>query len=42
LELAELLIRRGAPVQETDAEPWATPVAWARRMNHGEILKLLD
>jgi ankyrin repeat protein len=42
LEMAEVLIARGAPVEEPDAEPWATPIAWAKRMNHNQILSLLD
>jgi len=37
-ELAELLIARGAPAVEVDAEPWASPVAWARKMKHEAIL----
>jgi Ankyrin repeat len=41
-ELVELLIRRGAPVREKDAEAWATPEAWARKMNHPEILAILE
>jgi ankyrin repeat protein len=41
-ELVELLIRRGAPVREQDAEPWATPVAWAQKMGHREIQSLLE
>ncbi len=28
-KLVELLISRGAPADEPDAEPWATPKAWA-------------
>ena len=37
-ELAELLIAHGAPANEPDAEPWATPLAWAierRLRDHG-------
>ena len=30
-KLVELLIARGAPMDEPDAEPWATPQAWARK-----------
>ncbi len=30
-ELVELLIARGAPMHEPDAEPWATPKAWAEK-----------
>ena len=41
-ELAELLISRGAPIDEIDAEPWATPRVWAAKMQHGQILSLLD
>lgn len=41
-ELAELFITRGAPIEETDAEPWATPITWARKMNHMAILQLLQ
>ena len=33
-ELAELLIMRGAPVDEPDAESWATPKAWAEKAHH--------
>jgi ankyrin repeat protein len=40
-KLAELLIARGAPVDEPDAEPWATPKAWAGKMRHDAILALL-
>ena len=41
-ELVELLIHHGAPVREKDAEPWAMPEAWARKMNHDEILAVLE
>jgi ankyrin repeat protein len=41
-QLAETLIARGAPVDEPDAEPWATPKAWAEKMKHEAILKLLS
>jgi hypothetical protein len=39
--MAELLIERGAPVHEPDAEPWATPEAWAKKMKHEAILAAL-
>jgi ankyrin repeat protein len=42
LELAEVLIKRGALIEEPYTEPWATPIAWARRMNHSQVLALLD
>jgi ankyrin repeat protein len=41
-ELVKLLLRRGAPANEPDAEPWATPSAWARKMNHPDIVTLLE
>ena len=41
LKLAELLIQRGAPVHENDAEPWATPEAWAAKMKHDAVLAAL-
>jgi ankyrin repeat protein len=40
-ELAELLISRGAPVEEPDAEPWAQPKAWAQKMKHADVLAVL-
>jgi len=40
-ELAELLIARGAPVSEPGAEPWATPLAWAKKMGHAVIERRL-
>jgi ankyrin repeat protein len=36
--LVELLILRGAPINEPDAEPWATPKSWAQKMNHQAVL----
>ncbi len=38
-ELVELLIARGAPVDEPDAEPWATPKAWAQKKGHAALLQ---
>jgi ankyrin repeat protein len=40
-ELVELLIARGAPVNELDAEPWATPRAWAEKMEQDAVLAVL-
>jgi ankyrin repeat protein len=40
-ELVELLIARGAPVYEPDAEPWATPRAWAEKMEQDSVLAVL-
>jgi len=42
IELVKLLLSRGAPAHEPDAEPWATPIAWARKMNQNAILLLLE
>jgi hypothetical protein len=38
-EMVELLVARGAVVEEPDAEPWATPRAWARKMGHSGALR---
>jgi ankyrin repeat protein len=40
-EMVELLIGRGAPVHEPDAEAWAQPLAWATKMGHVAIAGLL-
>ena len=40
--LVQFLIERGAPIHEPDAEPWATPQAWARKMKHDAVLALLQ
>lgn len=40
-KMVRLLIERGAPVQEPEAEPWATPEAWARTMKQDGILAIL-
>ncbi|HXN72664.1 MAG TPA: ankyrin repeat domain-containing protein [Candidatus Acidoferrales bacterium] len=40
-ELVELLIARGAPVNEPNAEPWATPTAWAEKMKQDAVLAVL-
>jgi hypothetical protein len=37
----KLFLARGADPIEADAEPWATPRAWAERMNHAHILAVL-
>jgi len=41
VEMVNLLIGRGAAVSEPDAEPWATPAAWARKMRHDDVLAVL-
>ncbi|MGA8594069.1 MAG: ankyrin repeat domain-containing protein [Bryobacteraceae bacterium] len=40
-ELVELLIARGAPVDEPDADPWAQPVRWTVKMKHDAVLAVL-
>src|SRR5262249_5793644 len=41
VELVKLLLERGADPVEADAEPWATPRAWAEKMGHDTVLALL-
>ncbi len=41
-EMVKLLLERGADPIEADAESWATPTAWARKMGHTEIAALLE
>jgi ankyrin repeat protein len=41
LELVELFLERGADSVEADAEEWATPEAWAKKMNRGDVLESL-
>jgi len=40
-ELVEVLLARGADPVEADAEPWATPSAWAKKMGHIAVLAAL-
>jgi hypothetical protein len=42
LRAVQLLMERGADPIEADAEPWATPRAWAEKMHHEEILAVLS
>jgi hypothetical protein len=37
----QLLLDRGADPVEADAEPWATPRAWAGKVGHDEIIAVL-
>jgi len=37
----KLFLARGADPVEADAEPWATPLAWAEKMQRREIVALL-
>jgi ankyrin repeat protein len=39
-EIVKLFLARGADPVEADAEPWATPTAWAEKKRHPEIVKL--
>ena len=41
-ELVTLFLERGADPVEADAEPWATPRAWAEKMKHAAVLRLLS
>ena len=41
VDLVKLFLDRGADRIEADAEPWATPEAWARKTQRHDILALL-
>jgi ankyrin repeat protein len=41
IELVTLFLEYGADPEENDAEPWARPRAWARKMGHQEIERAL-
>ena len=41
IELVNLLLARGADPVESDADPWATPRAWAEKKGHQAIQALL-
>src|SRR6185437_12216330 len=41
LHFVRLLLERGVDPVETDAEPWATPRAWAQKMKHDRVLAVL-
>jgi ankyrin repeat protein len=40
-ELVRLFLARGADPVEGDAEPWATPGAWANKRKHDAVLAML-
>jgi len=42
VELVKLLLSRGADPVEADAESWATPRAWAEKMNHAHVRRALE
>lgn len=39
--LVKRLLKRGADPVEADAEPWATPRAWAEKRGHADVLAML-
>ena len=41
VEVARVLLERGADPVEADAEPWARPRAWAEKTGHDRVLELL-
>jgi ankyrin repeat protein len=40
--IVQEMLRRGIDAVEPDAEPWATPRAWAEKMGHREIVAMLE
>ena len=42
LELVKLFLERGADPVEADSEAWATPQAWAEKIKHESVLRLLQ
>ena len=40
--LVKLFLERGADPREPGTEPWARPRAWAERMQHPEVVRLLE
>ena len=40
--MAEVLIARGALVDEPDAEPWATPRSLGPKNDHQQVVSLLN
>ena len=41
VEFVKLLLERGADPVESDAEPWATPLAWAETKGHHDVVAIL-
>ena len=41
LDRAKLLLERGAKLNLPDDPPWATPLAWATRRGHDQVVELL-
>jgi hypothetical protein len=42
VEMVKLLLERGADPVEADAEPWATPRAWAVKKKHDAVLAIIS
>lgn len=42
IELVKLLLAHGADPHEADADPWAQPISWARKMNYPSIVTLIE
>jgi ankyrin repeat protein len=40
--VVRMMLEHGADSLERDAEPWATPRAWAEKTNHSAVLAVLD
>jgi ankyrin repeat protein len=40
-QMVEFLLKRGAATNRPDDEPWATPLAWARKLGLADIEKIL-
>ena len=40
-EMVEFLLKRGAATNLPDDEPWATPLAWARKLGLADIEGIL-
>lgn len=41
VQFVKLLVEHGADPEETDAEEWARPRSWARKMGHEEVVRVL-
>ena len=40
-ELVKLFLERGADPVEPEAEPWSRPLAWAEKMGHRDVVRML-
>ncbi len=41
VHFVKLLLERGADPVEPDADPWATPMAWAQKLKHEDVVEIL-